>query len=280
MTHQRHFLPLCDRVLVLKHGNQKALGTYSEIAPSALTELAQLEQDTELDDTVYDDQIPSGIRSAARMPGQEVGSTLQGANAGPVHATLSTTATVATAAASCMTDAANKLSTGQQLDSSLAAPAFSNPQTMPATATTAATAVAAISSSDSMPAADMHTQRLPPCQDTVNGNTPTQPILAQKQVPRQGYKHQAAFCPAVVQKKRLALPPSVDLRWGPIKLCDRWYDRLTGLKKAHKTKVEDVPEEDEGSAKQQAQLNQQEGRMTGAHLCTLCIRLTGFLSLQ
>lgn len=277
MTHQRHFLPLCNRILVLKHGHQKALGAYSEIASSALSEIAQLEHETELDDAVYDDQIPSGARSAAHTPGQLVGSALQDANAGPVHAKLSAAAPAAAAAtASQVTDAANKLSTGQQLDSSLAAPVFFDPLTMPATATTAATAVAptdaaTVHPADTVTAADIQIQSLLPCRDTGYVNTPTQPNSV-RQVSGQGLKHRAAFSPAVVQKKKLGLPPRVDLRWGPIKVCERWYDRLIGLKKAHKTKVEDVPEEEEGPAKQQAQLNQQEGRMTGVPLCTLCVQ--------
>lgn len=59
MTHQRQFLPYCDRILVLKHGAEKALGTYSELASSALTELTQLQDEAEIDDAIYDQQLPA-----------------------------------------------------------------------------------------------------------------------------------------------------------------------------------------------------------------------------
>ncbi len=83
------------------------------------------------------------------------------------------------------------------------------------------------------------------------------------QPPGQGHKEQAAVCPAHVVKKKFVLPPKVDLRWGPVQLCEKWYFRLRGYRKAHKPEDEGVLEEEEG--KEQAQLNQQEGRATGMY---------------
>ncbi len=39
VTHQRQFLPRCDRVLVLRHGRVLALGTWQEVAAMQLPEL-------------------------------------------------------------------------------------------------------------------------------------------------------------------------------------------------------------------------------------------------
>ena len=62
VTHQRHFLPQCDRVLVLRKGAIAALGTYAEVAESDLPELrgAAADEAAELDDTVYDAELGGG----------------------------------------------------------------------------------------------------------------------------------------------------------------------------------------------------------------------------
>ena len=271
VTHQRHFLPQCDRILVLKHGHQKALGTYSEIAATAHAELAQLENETEFDDAVYDNQLPTTAKSVSDHPVQELGlapqehgsapqmpgSALQAANAGPVYARLNAIAPAAAAAASRVTDTANQLSTGQQMDSSLGVFDAADSLGPPTTAATAAVAVAPHAIATSQTHAINNVQPISDVGTVGQADLP-------KQAPGQGSKQQAAFSPAVVQKKKIALPPEVDLRWGPVKACSRWYDSLRGLNKAHKTKDESAADlEDEGVAKHQAQLNQQEGRTTG-----------------
>ena len=39
VTHQRQFLPSCDRVLILRAGRMQALGTWDQVAAMELTEL-------------------------------------------------------------------------------------------------------------------------------------------------------------------------------------------------------------------------------------------------
>ena len=45
ITHQRQYLPQCDRVLVLRGGRVHALGTPQELAPVKLPELQATEGD-------------------------------------------------------------------------------------------------------------------------------------------------------------------------------------------------------------------------------------------
>ena len=266
VTHQRHFLPQCDRILVLKDGRERALGTYSQLASSALTELTQLAEETELDDSVYDEQIPmqaapSNSNLVVDESGTESRSALQALNAGPVQATVDAEVPAATVAASQIASAADHLTTGQHMDGGLASSVPPDSLATLATATTASTAVAAAGT-------DLHT-------GNVSAAVHTEVLLSDKPTPEQnldglnmqplgqGHKEQAAFCPAHVVKKKFVLPPKVDLRWGPVQLCEKWYFRLRGYRKAHKPEDEGVLEEEEG--KEQAQLNQQEGRATGMH---------------
>jgi ABC-type bacteriocin/lantibiotic exporter with double-glycine peptidase domain len=39
VTHQRQYLPACDRLLVLRHGRVAAAGTFAELADLGLSEL-------------------------------------------------------------------------------------------------------------------------------------------------------------------------------------------------------------------------------------------------
>ena len=128
-----------------------------------------------------------------------------------------------------------------------------------ATVTTASTAVAAAGTDlhTAHVSAAVHTEVLPADKPAPDQN------LDGLQPSGQGHKEQAAFCPAHVVKKKFVLPPKVDLRWGPVQLCEKWYFRLRGYRKAHKPEDEGVLEEEEG--KEQAQLNQQEGRATGMY---------------
>jgi len=264
VTHQRHFLPHCDRILVLKDGRERALGTYSQLASSALTELTQLEEETELDDAVYDEQIPmqpapSNLKHVVDESGTESRSALQALNGGPVQATLDAEVPAATVAASQIANAADHLTTGQHMDGGLASSVPPDSLATLGTATTASTAVAAAGT-------DLHT-------GSVSAAVYTEVLPLDKPAPEQnlgglqpsgqGHKEQAAFCPAHVVKKKFVLPPKVDLRWGPVQLCEKWYFRLRGYRKAHKPEDEGVLEEEEG--KEQAQLNQQEGRATGMY---------------
>lgn len=268
MTHQRHFLPHCDRILVLKDGCVRALGTHAQLAPSALTELTQLEEETELDDSVYDDQIsskavPQGQQLVVDGAGAEAGSALKALNAGPVQATVDAKAPAAAAAASRITKAAGHLSTEQHTDGILTTSVLSDSLATLATAATATTAVDAAdpASANATVAAPSGLQAkvsplLPPT--AAAGQNPESLV---RQPEGQGHKGQAAFSPAHVVKKKYVLPPRVDHRWGPLRLCEKWVFRLMGYRKAHKPEDDGVAEEEEG--KEQAQLNQQEGRATG-----------------
>ncbi|DBA75192.1 TPA: hypothetical protein ACH3X1_010497 [Trebouxia sp. C0004] len=265
VTHQRHFLPQCDRILVLKDGCERALGTYSQLASSALTELTQLAEETELDDAVYDEQIltqapQSNSNRVVDESGTESRSALRALNAGPVQATLDAEVPAATVAASQTGNTADHLTTGQHMDGGLASSVPSDSLATLATATTASAAVAAAGT-------DLHT-------GDVSAAVHTEVLRSDKPAPEKnldglhmqpsgpGHKEQAAFCPAHVVKKKFVLPPKVDLRWRPVQLCEKWYFRLRGYRKAHKPEDEGVLEEEEG--KEQAQLNQQEGRASGS----------------
>lgn len=272
MTHQRHFLPHCDRILVLKGGRERALGTYSQLASSALTELTQLEEETELDDAVYDDQIPTQAASPSSQPivdgpATKPFSAFQAINAGPIQATLDAEVPAAVVATSQTAQAADHLITGQQVDSGLASSVPPDSLATLATATTAATAVAAagtgLNAGHATATATPAVQPTHLPSETDTAAAPPNPEHLARQQQGQGRKQQAAFSPAVVAKKKYVLPPRVDQRWGPVKLCEKWYFRLRGYRKAHKPEDEGVVEEEEG--KQQAQLNQQEGRATGVH---------------
>lgn len=271
MTHQRHFLPHCDHILVLKDGYQLGLGTYSELASSALTELTQLEQETELDDAVYDEQIPNRAASQLTLEqsGPDFGSALQAMNAGPIQARFHAEVPAAAVVASQTADAADHLTTGQQLDACLATSVPSDSLAMLATAATATTAVAAAGNGS-------HTAPTGPATagitnavqrevvSTASGIVAAEsnPAGLNRSPQGQGHKEQATFCPAHVVKKKVMLPPRVDQRWGPEKLCEKWYHRIRGISKANKPKDEGFPEE-EVAGKEQAQLNQQEGCATG-----------------
>ena len=271
VTHQRHFLPYCDRILVLKDGRQRALGTYSQLASSALTELTQLAQETELDDAVYDEQIPmqatpSNSKRVVDESGTESKSALQALNAGPVQATLDAEVPAATVAASQIAKAADHLITGQHMDGGLASSVPPDSLATLATATTASAAVAAAGTDlhTGDVSAAIHAEVLPSDKLVPDKLVPEQKLDGLNMQPSgQGHKEQAAFCPAHVVKKKFVLPPKVDLRWGPVQVCEKWYFRFRGYRKAHKPEDEGVLEEEEG--KEQAQLNQQEGRATGMH---------------
>ena len=263
MTHQRHFLPHCDRILVLKGGFQHALGTYSQLAPSALTELAQLQQDTELDDSVYDNQIPNRNGQL----GQKAQTALQGMLAGPVQATVDAEVPAAAAAASHEAHAADQGLTGQQ-DGALAASVPPDSLATLATAATAATAVAADTSIDPSNQCSIP-QALLPLQSTAA--TTQEATMGQQarlgQV--QGHQQPSAFCPGQLVPKKIVLPPRVDLRWGPIKLGERWVSRLRGHGKADKASDQNKQPEIDALGKEHAQLNQQEARATGQHFAYL-----------
>ena len=80
MTHQRQFLPACDRVVVLRGGRVFADGTFAELAPLRLPELAGSEgAAASLDDAAYDAGVSAGggaIRDPNPNPGQTLGQTL------------------------------------------------------------------------------------------------------------------------------------------------------------------------------------------------------------
>lgn len=261
MTHQRQFLPYCDRILVLKHGTQKALGTYSELASSALTELTQLQDETEIDDAIYDQQLPSANPqaqidqslgthaqsnpSSAQHPQNDrhqnpsadysnhlSQSGLQGAEAGPVQATIEAEVPTAVAAAAEVADSAtttpncieqpnHSLLTTQQPDNATGM-------------TTTASTLGEVQSSQHQALRD-------------------KPNKAMQQ-------KAAAFTPAVVKRKKYVLPPAVDNRWGPEQRCSRLWHKLRGSGNPQ-TAGDDV--ESDAGAEEQAQLNQQEGRATG-----------------
>ena len=61
MTHQRQFLPACDRMLVLRGGRVFADGAFAELAPLRLPELAGSEgAAASLDDAAYDAGVGAG----------------------------------------------------------------------------------------------------------------------------------------------------------------------------------------------------------------------------
>lgn len=249
---------------MLKDGHQRALGTYSELASSALTELTQLEQETELDDAVYDEQICTKAASAASQlvadqSGPESGSALQGLNAAPIQASVNAVVPAAVMAASQTATAADHLTTGQHMDGGLATSVPSDSLATLATSSTAATAVApAANGLNTAPATSAVQAELLSPVLVADSN----PVGLSRQPQGQGHKQQATFCPAVVVKKKIVLPPRVDNRWGPVKAYEKWYHRVRGYGKAHKAEDEGLPEE-EDPEKEQAQLNQQEGRATG-----------------
>ena len=233
---------------------------YSQLAPSALTELTQFEEETELDDAVYDDQEASNsTRRQQGSVGAESGSALSALNAGPFQATVDAEVPAAAAAASQITEAAGHLTSEQLEDGILAS------STLPDSLATLATAASAVTAADAAgPKIDnatgppgLQTEALPGTaaeQDSAN-------LIRQPE--EQGHKAQAAFCPARVVKKKYVLPPKVDHRWGPVKLCEKWVFRMRGYRNANKPEDDGALEEEEG--KEQAQLNQQEGRATGVY---------------
>lgn len=269
VTHQRHFLPHCGRILVLKDGCVRSLGTHTQLASSALTELTQLEEETEFDDAVYDDQIsrkavPQGQQLVVEGPGAEAGSALKALNAGPVQATLDAKAPVAAAAASEITKAAGHLPTEQHTDGILTSSVLSGSLATLATAASATTAVDAGPTPDNATVAapsGLQPKVAPLLSPTAAAGQNPESLIRQPE--GQGRKAQAALSPAHVVKRKYVLPPKVDHRWGPLRLCEKWVFRLMGYRKAHKPEDDGVAEEEEG--KEQAQLNQQEGRATGMY---------------
>ena len=267
MTHQRHFLPHCDRILVLKDGHQRALGTYSQLAPSALTELAQLQEETELDDAVYDDQIP-----ASDGQPRQAQTALQGTQAGPIQATVNIEVPAAAAAASQEAAAADDLTHAQHNDGILASSVPPDSLATLATAAPAATAVAQ-TTSNSTTAVQQPASLLPAAAEATAAGQG-------RRAQGQGHQQPTAFCPAELTPKRVVLPPQVDRRWGPVKLWERWWDRLRGHAKSKKGIDADAELEPEApekeQAQKQAQLNQQEARATGknfAHCCKIFVNL-------
>lgn len=66
VTHQRQFLPACDRVVVLRGGRVFADGAYADLAPLGLPELAGSEGAmASLDDAAYDAE---GVGAGGRPP--------------------------------------------------------------------------------------------------------------------------------------------------------------------------------------------------------------------
>lgn len=268
MTHQRHFLPHCDRILVLKNGRVGGLGTHTQLASSALTELTQLEEETELDDAVYDDQmsskaVPQGQQPVVEGGGAEAGSALKALNAGPVQATVDAELPAAAAAASRITKATGHLSSEHHTDGILTTSVLSDSLANSATAATAPTAVGAAGSNTDNATVAAHSGLQAKVSPLLSHKAAAgqHPAGLFRQPEGQGHKAQAAFSPAHVVRKKYVLPPKVDHRWGPLKLCEKWVFRLMGYRKAHKPEDDGVAEEEEGE--QQAQLNQQEGRATG-----------------
>lgn len=262
VTHQRQFLPYCDRILVLKHGTQKALGTYSQLADSALTELTQLEEEAEIDDAIYDQQLPTGAHSA---------SALQGTEAGPFQAQLESELPTALAAAKQAVDSvATTPSCVEQLDSTTR----DDTATAVAASTTANRTSCDAASPPSSHTEMQHQESLQraglssreTAQDSSN-------LQSQQQQPaRQNAKSTitttaAVFVPAVVKKRKYVIPPAVDNRWGPEKACSRWLHKLRGGGNPQ-TGGDDL--DSEAGDEEQAQLNQQEGRSTG-----MCSQATG-----
>ena len=77
VTHQRQFLPACDRVVVLRGGRVFADGTFAELAPLRLPELAGSEgAAASLDDAAYDAGVGAGGTSD---PNPGIGQTLSAA---------------------------------------------------------------------------------------------------------------------------------------------------------------------------------------------------------
>lgn len=237
----------------------RALGTYSQLAPSALTEMTQPEEETELDDAIYDDQLShnltQGQERAVEAVRAEPASALNALNAGPVQATIDAEIPAAAAAASQVIEAAGHLTTEQHEDSILASSLL--PDAL-ATLATAATDAAGSGTDHAAASSGLQTEVSPLLVGVAAEQDPASLI---RQPEGQGRKAQAVFCPARLVEKKYALPPKVDHRWGPLKLCEKWMFRLRGYRKAHKPEDDGAVEEEEG--KQQAQLNQQEGRATG-----------------
>lgn len=284
MTHQRQFLPHCDRILVLKHGAQKALGTYSELASSALTELTQLQEDAEIDDAIYDQQLSPGSltlppQQSSSLPQsgatarlhskqaskahsqallssrgviddsqtQHAGSALSGAEAGPVQAIVNAEVPTAVAAAEDMHTA-----TATVVPNSVETP---DQALLAAEADKQSAAGVQI-----MPAAK-HSNTLPtftgaPQQSLHHASAGDTKKQMQLDAP-------TAFIPAVVKHKKFVLPPAVDNRWGPEKRCSRLWHKLRGSGNPQ-TAGDDVESD---ADEEPAQLNQQEGRATGVPPC-------------
>jgi len=71
VTHQRHFLPLCDRVLVLRDGAVVALGTWTELAALGLPELRSdppAEGETTVDKAPLCEGIPDAPHASEAIP--------------------------------------------------------------------------------------------------------------------------------------------------------------------------------------------------------------------
>lgn len=234
---------------------------YSQLASSALTELTQLEEETELDDAVYDDQeVPNsrqGQQHLVEAAGAEAGSALNALDAGPFQATVGAEVPAAASAASQITGAAGHLTIEQQEDGILTSSA------LPASLATLATAATAVTAVDAAGSKTGNATAPPGLQTVLFPGTLAEqdPANLIRQPEEQGHKAQAAFCPARAVTKKYALPPKVDHRWGPLKLCEKWVFRLRGYRKAHKPEDDGTLEEEE--SKERAQLNQQEGRATG-----------------
>lgn len=250
VTHQRQFLPYCDRILVLKHGAQKALGTYSELASSALTELTQLQEEAEIDDAIYDQQLPveqhishpqkHGLSHPHDSGAGHSGSALSGAEAGPVQATIEAEVPTAVAAAESESATTAVSNCVEQPNQALRATEPTNQFSTSAGATTAAARP------------DMQSPLGVPFKQSQH-QAPADELKPAQQ------STTAAFMPAVVKRKKFVLPPAVDNRWGPEKSCSRLWHKVRGSGNPQ-TAGDDVESDAE---EEQAQLNQQEGRATG-----------------
>lgn len=65
VTHQRHFLPECDRILLLRAGRVIAIGTPAEVAAGDWPELAAAQSDAgQLHDAAYDQELEGSEQTA------------------------------------------------------------------------------------------------------------------------------------------------------------------------------------------------------------------------